>query len=72
MTTANEYPVGFAEREPYVTKQHIAQFYGFTPRWVELKVAGGMPCHRFGSRVRFRVSEVEAWLQSAASAYGCA
>lgn len=56
------------QREPYVTKQYVAALYRFTPRWVELRVAEGMPCHRFGGRVRFLMSEVEAWLTSAAAA----
>lgn len=51
------------EHEPYVTKQYVADLYGFTTRWVELMVAEGMPCYRFGARVRFRMSEVEAWLR---------
>jgi excisionase family DNA binding protein len=55
---------GFPEREPYVTKAQVAAFYGFTPRWVETKVAESMPCYRFGRRVRFRMSEVEAWLRA--------
>ena len=55
------------QREPYVTKQQVATFYGFTRRWVELRVAEGMPCHRFGGRVRFRMSEVDAWLMAAAA-----
>lgn len=56
------------QREPYVTKQHVAAFYRFTPRWVELRVAEGMPCHRFGGRVRFLMSEVDAWLTATAAA----
>lgn len=56
------------QREPYVTKRYVAAFYGFTPRWVELRVVEGMPCHRFGGRVRFLMSEVDAWLTSAAAA----
>lgn len=66
-TDQNTHP-GPPQREPYVTKQYVAAFYRFTPRWVELRVAEGMPCHRFGGRVRFLMSEVEAWLTPAASA----
>jgi hypothetical protein len=64
MKTNQSTPSGFAQREPYVTKRHVAAFYGFTPRWVELKVAQGMPCRKFGKRVRFRMSEIEVWLRS--------
>jgi hypothetical protein len=49
-------------REPYLTKAALADHYGFSTKWVELRVRQGMPVHRFGSRVRFRLSEVEAWL----------
>jgi hypothetical protein len=68
MNTNQNSPQAFSQREPYVTKQHVAAFYHFTPRWVELRVAEGMPCHRFGGRVRFLMSEVDAWLMSAAAA----
>jgi predicted DNA-binding transcriptional regulator AlpA len=56
------------QREPYLTKAQVADHYGFSPRWVELRVGDGMPCYRFGGRVRFRLSEVESWLQERAAA----
>ena len=52
-------------REPYVTKRHVAEYFGFTPRWVELRMAAGLPCYHFGTRVRFRLSEVEKYLVEA-------
>jgi len=48
--------------EPWATKQEIARHLGFSLRWVELRVRDGMPCRRIGGRLRFRQSEVEAWL----------
>ena len=68
MNTNQNTPQTLPQREAYVTKQHVAAFYRLTPRWVELRVAEGMPCHRFGGRVRFLMSEVDAWLTSAAAA----
>jgi len=47
-----------------MSKQQLAEYLGFSKRWVELKVREGMPCHRWGGKqLRFRASEVEAWLE---------
>jgi len=32
-------------------------------RWVHLRRAEGMPSRKFGSSRRFRISEVERWLE---------
>jgi len=49
-------------REPWCTKQELAEHLGFSVRWVELRVQEGMPARRMGQRLRFQVSVVEAWL----------
>jgi predicted DNA-binding transcriptional regulator AlpA len=49
--------------EPWLSKQQIATHVGFSVRWVELRVAEGMPCRRMGGRLRFQRSSVEAWLE---------
>jgi len=49
-------------REPWCTKQELADHLGFSVRWVELRVREGMPARRMGQRLRFQVSAVEAWL----------
>jgi excisionase family DNA binding protein len=49
-------------REPWCTKQELAEHLGFSVRWVELRVREGMPARRMGRRLRFQVSAVEAWL----------
>jgi predicted DNA-binding transcriptional regulator AlpA len=49
--------------EPWLSKQQLAAHLGFSVRWVELRVREGMPCERWGNRLRFRASEVEAWLK---------
>jgi predicted DNA-binding transcriptional regulator AlpA len=48
--------------ERWLTKKEIAVHVGYSVRWVEYRVLEGMPCRRFGNQLRFRVSEVEAWL----------
>lgn len=55
-------------REPWLTKQELARYLGFSLRWVELRVRDGMPCERFGSRLRFQRTEVEQWLKESAVA----
>lgn len=59
--------VGVAH-EPWLTKQELARYLGFSLRWVELRVREGMPCERFGSRLRFQRTEVEQWLKESAVA----
>lgn len=54
--------------EPFVTKPELARHLQLSERWVELRQTEGMPCHRFGARVRYRVSEVESWLAARAAA----
>jgi hypothetical protein len=49
-------------REPWCTKQELAEHLGFSVRWVELRVREGMPTRRMGQRLRFQISAVEAWL----------
>jgi hypothetical protein len=51
-------------REPWCTKQELAEHLGFSVRWVELRVREGMPARRMGQRLRFQISAVEAWLDN--------
>lgn len=60
-------PVGVAH-EAWLTKQEMAEYLGFSPRWVEMRVREGMPCERFGSRLRFQRTPVEKWLKASAVA----
>jgi excisionase family DNA binding protein len=52
-----------ANPEPYVDVQTVAEFLGVPKSWIyEQARRYGMP-HRFAGRyLRFRLSEVEAWL----------
>lgn len=49
-------------RGPWLTKKQTAWHLGYSVRWVDLMVAEGMPCERIGTRLRFRIADVEAWL----------
>ena len=48
--------------EPWLSKRQLAEHFGFSTRWVELRVRDGMPSTIHGNRRRFLLSEVEAWL----------
>ena len=61
--TAATSSVRSSSRERFVTKREVAEHLAFSARWVELRVAEGMPSYRFGGRRRFRISEVERWLR---------
>jgi hypothetical protein len=46
-----------------MSKQQLAAALGFSVRWVEYRLAEGLPHRRIGGRVRFQRSVAEAWLQ---------
>jgi predicted DNA-binding transcriptional regulator AlpA len=49
--------------ESWLSKAQLAHRLGYSARWVNLRMAEGMPHHKWtGGHVRFRASEVEAWL----------
>ena len=52
--------------ELWMTKQWLSQHLSMSVRWIEMCVRDGMPMMRFGSRPRFRASEVEDWLSKQA------
>jgi hypothetical protein len=49
--------------EPWLTKKQVAIHYGYSTRWVELRVREGLPSHFRGGQRRFLLSEVEAWFE---------
>jgi excisionase family DNA binding protein len=53
------------ETEPLLTTRQLAEILGFAPGtivdWAE---AGKIPAFRIGGRLRFRMSEIEAWLET--------
>jgi excisionase family DNA binding protein len=52
-------------REPWWPKKKLAQYLDVSERTIERWTAEGMPCLRSRRTVRYRVSDVEAWLSSA-------
>ena len=54
------------ELEPWMTKRQLSNHLSMSVRWIEMCVRDGMPMMRFGSRPRFRASEVENWISKQA------
>jgi len=48
--------------ERWLTTQEVADYFGFSTKWVQRRVKEGMPHARLGGRLRFKVTLVEAWL----------
>lgn len=49
--------------EPFITVATLSRLLGVPSSWVyERTATGDIPHYRVGRYVRFRVSEVEAWL----------
>jgi predicted DNA-binding transcriptional regulator AlpA len=48
--------------EPWLSKRQVADYFGRSTRWVELRVREGLPSKMIGGRRGFRLSEVEAWI----------
>lgn len=55
--------LGRDSAEAWLSKRDLARTLGFSARWVERRVAEGMPCERFGARLRFQRGPCEAWLR---------
>ncbi len=50
--------------EPLITTRQLAELWCQTPRWVlRMATEQGLPHYELGGALRYRVSEVEAWLQ---------
>ena len=51
--------------EPLMSKRQLADYLGFSTRWVELRVHDGLPvATTIGNQKRFRLSQVEPWVAS--------
>jgi excisionase family DNA binding protein len=54
--------------EPWLNARQAARFTGYTRRTIWAKAqAGEIPVHRIGRILRFRASELEAWMRANAS-----
>lgn len=49
--------------EPWLDKRKLAEHLACSVRWIERRMEDGMPHHHLAGRVKFRVSEVEPWLE---------
>lgn len=49
-------------RDRWLSKQQLADYFGRSPRWVQYRVAEGMPHRRYGQRLQFSIPQVERWL----------
>jgi excisionase family DNA binding protein len=50
--------------EVFLTAHQLAETLQVSPDWIyDQASSGGMPSYRIGTIRRFRVSEIEAWLQ---------
>lgn len=50
-------------RDRWMTKAQLAEHLGYSPRWVQYRVAEGMPHKRHYGRLAFQVGPVEDWLR---------
>jgi len=48
--------------EVWLTKPQLAERLLVSQRWIDYRRREGMPSHKWGGIVRFRLSEVESWL----------
>jgi hypothetical protein len=51
------------ETEPLLSKKQLAAYYGYSARWIELRVREGMPSEWIGGQRRFRLSLTDQWLR---------
>jgi hypothetical protein len=49
--------------EPWLTKAALASHLGCGVRFLEYRMAEGLPFALIAGRVKFKVSEVEPWLE---------
>lgn len=49
--------------ERMLNTAELAEILGMSERWIAYRVNDGMPSHRYGRSRRFRLSEVEDWLE---------
>ena len=48
--------------EPWLSKRQVAGHFGYSIRWIELRVREGMPSQMIGGQRKFRLTECELWL----------
>ena len=53
--------------ELWLSKRELAAHLGFSTRTIDRWVKDGLPCARFGTRLRFQRTVAEAWLRERAA-----
>ncbi len=53
-----------AELPPWLGKTKIAEHFDCSIRWIERRMEEGLPHTHIAGRAKFRVSEVEPWLEA--------
>lgn len=56
-------PGGVASFEPWLDKHGIARHFACSVRWIERRMEEGLSHRHIAGRAKFRVSEVEPWLE---------
>lgn len=51
-----------AQLEPWLDKKALGEHLGCKVRWIEYRMAEGLPHAMIAGRVKFRASEAEVWL----------
>lgn len=51
-----------ANAEPLTTKKELARRLNISERWIEYRMADGLPHYRMGSAVRFETAAVLNWI----------
>ena len=57
-----------ADAEPLTTKKELARRLAISERWIEYRMADGLPHVRMGNAVRFQPAAVLAWILAAQEA----
>lgn len=50
--------------ERLLTTVELADHLAMSPRWIRYRLEEGMPHKRYGRSLRFKASDVDAWLQA--------
>ncbi len=60
--------------ENYVTAEQVGEYLSLSKstvlKYAKLSSLNGFPCHRVGNHWRFKLSEIELWMQREALARG--
>ncbi len=57
-----QFPAHRRRPEPLLTLREIRDLYGFSDRFWRYRIAEGLPVVRWGATLKFRATEVEAWM----------